>query len=228
MIAAVLFDLDDTLFDQQEWLAGAWEAVADAAAASGVDRTAIRDALQRIAAQGSDGGKIIDRALADVQAVGIDVSALVSVFRAHAPARLTPHPGVPEALARLAAEIPLGLVTDGDVAIQRAKLVATGMREFFSAVVFSDALGRENRKPAAAPFLAALGQLGVAPEDAVYVGDRPDKDVAGPMALGMRSVRVRTGEYAHVADGFGAWREVAGVPEAVDLLLHEVSADKPV
>ena len=30
MIRAVLFDLDDTLYDQRAWLAGAWEAVAGA------------------------------------------------------------------------------------------------------------------------------------------------------------------------------------------------------
>ena len=34
----------------------------------------------------------------------------------------------------------------------------------------------------------------------MHVGDRPTKDVAGPEAVGMRAVRVRTGEYAGQAD----------------------------
>ena len=55
-------DLDDTLFDQREWLAGAWEAVADAAA--GVDPQVMLAALVDIAAEGSAKGRIIDRALA--------------------------------------------------------------------------------------------------------------------------------------------------------------------
>ena len=51
----------------------------------------------------------------------------------------------------------------------------------------------------------------------MHVGDRPEKDIAGPAAAGMAgAVRVRQGEYADVVDGPGA-----PVPLAV---VHEVRA----
>lgn len=46
------------------------------------------------------------------------------------------------------------------------------------------------RKPAAAPFLAALDRLGVPPEACVFVGDRPSWDVDGALSVGMRAVLI--------------------------------------
>jgi len=126
VIRAVLFDLDDTLYDQRSWLAGAWQAVAGAAAAFGVAPVELAAALAEIAAEGSDRGRIIDRALERVRAAGVPVDPLVQAFRSHAPERLAAYPGVPAALARLRARCRVGLVTDGDPGIQRAKLRSPG------------------------------------------------------------------------------------------------------
>jgi FMN phosphatase YigB (HAD superfamily) len=73
-------------------------------------------------------------------------------------------------------------------------------------------MGRRHRKPSPVPLLAALVGLGVDPRDAVYVGDRPDKDVAAAAATGMRAIRVRTGEYADRPDDPQPW---ATAPDAV-------------
>src|SRR6267378_3762260 len=103
VIRAVLFDLDDTLYDQRAWLAGAWQAVAAAATAFGVAPAELAAALAQIAAEGSDRGRIIDRALERVGWAGVPVEPLVQAFRSHAPERLPAYPGVPAALARLRA-----------------------------------------------------------------------------------------------------------------------------
>lgn len=50
-------------------------------------------------------------------------------------------------------------------------------------------------KPAARFFATALADLGVAPGDAIMVGDDIDGDVAGAQAAGIRGVLVRTGKY---------------------------------
>ena len=44
------------------------------------------------------------------------------------------------------------------------------------------------RKPHPSLFEKALGELGVAPEEAVFVGDSPVHDIAGAQAVGMRAV----------------------------------------
>jgi putative hydrolase of the HAD superfamily len=220
MIRAVLFDLDDTLYAQEAWLAGAWEAVAGAAASHGVPGPALASALAGIAAEGSDRGRIIDRALERVGWPGVPVEPLVEAFRSHAPARLPTYPGVPAALAALRTRASIGLVTDGEPAVQRAKLAALALGDAFDVVVLSDELGRRYRKPHPAPFRAALAALGVDPSAALFVGDRPDKDVAGAAAAGMACIRVLTGEYAGVPDTVAPLLRVADVGAAIAWIGH--------
>jgi len=200
---AVTLDLDDTVFAQRVYLDEAWRAVAAAAGRHSIPGQPLRVALAEIAAEGSDRGRIIDRALArcGVEALPGLVADLVAAFRGFRPASLPAYPGVPERLRELREYLPVGCITDGDPSIQRAKIAALGLGQAFDTIVISDEIGRQFRKPHAAPFRAALSALGVAPEDAIHVGDRPEKDIAGPHRLGMRAIRVRTGEYAGAPDG---------------------------
>lgn len=221
-VGAVLFDLDDTLFAQSAWLDGAWTAVAERAAANGVDPDDLEPALRSIAAQGSARGGIIDRALERIGRTDVDVGPLVAAFSAHAPRRLDLAPGVSAALQTLGSRVPLGLVTDGNPTIQRAKVTALGVADHFAVMVFSDELGREHRKPDPLPFLTALRALDVEPALAVYVGDRPEKDVAGALGIGMRCIRVCTGEYATAPDHPEATAVVDDAVAAIDMVLDLV------
>ncbi len=225
IVTAVTVDLDDTLYPQADWLAGAWHAVAAAAGRRGLDQAALYEVLLRVCAEGSDGGGIVDRALAEI-GVPADLAAelvpsLVAVFAGHRPARLRPYPGVVEALGGLAERLPVVVVTDGMPQVQHAKVEALGIGHLVAAVVVSDELGgRHLRKPHPAPFARALEVLGRTPAEVVHVGDRPEKDVRGAAAAGMRCVRVATGEYAAVPDGdHRPWRTAATFAEAVALLL---------
>ena len=84
--------------------------------------------------------------------------------------------------------------------------------------VFSDGWGREFRKPHPRPFRTALALLGVDAAEAVMIGDRPDKDVAGATGAGLRAVRVGTGEYAERPDHPDTWFRTDTFAAAVDLL----------
>ena len=216
MISAALFDLDDTLYAQADWLAGAWVDVARCATAFGVPEAHFLDALRAVSSLGSDRGRIIDRALAQCGRDDVDVAPLVTAFRTHTPSFLNCYPRVRVALAQLGTQMPVAIVTDGDPMIQRGKLAALDLR--VDVVVFSDELGRDHRKPDPLPFTRALELLGVDAADAVFVGDRPEKDVAGARAAGMRAIRVYTGEYASQPDEPEPWRAVPGALEAIKLL----------
>jgi putative hydrolase of the HAD superfamily len=218
VIEAVLFDLDDTLFEQRYWLSGAWRAVAEAARHWGIDPHALRRALDTVAAEGSDRGRIIDRALESLGATDVPVESLVDAFRRHRPSTLPAVAGAVDALLSLRRRAAIALVTDGDPMIQRGKLTALNMNGVFHTVVLSDELGRAHRKPDSLPFQVALDRLGVAPDAAVYIGDRPDKDTAGAAIAGLRAVRVRTGEYRKRPDRPRPWRSARDVTHAVELL----------
>lgn len=212
-------DLDDTLFPQQDWLAGAWAAVADRAVAHGLDGGALHRELLRIAAVGSDRGAIIDRALVAIGVASAEhVADLVVAFSEHRPVRLAGYPGSLAALARLQTVVPTVVVTDGNPDIQLGKVAALGLTGSIEVVV-SDALGgRHLRKPHPAPFRAALELLGLDAGQVVHIGDRPNKDVAGARSAGMRAVRVRTGEYARLDDE-PPWRSADTFAEAVEITL---------
>lgn len=215
---AVTVDLDDTLFAQSSWLDGAWRAVAAEGARLGLDEASLLLALTELAGEGSDRGRIIDRALERVGGDELLGQPLVEVFRSHAPQRLECYPAAREALAALRRQVPVGLVSDGNPAVQRAKLRALDLDDAFDMVVLSDEIGRAFRKPHSAPFRRALSALGCAPSDAVHVGDRHAKDVVGPARIGMRAVRVRTGEYADLedpCDGPAPWRTARSLAEAL-------------
>jgi putative hydrolase of the HAD superfamily len=94
--------------------------------------------------------------------------------------------GTREALERLrAGGLRLGVVSNSDGRVEEA-LVAAGLRDYFHVVLDSALVGVE--KPDPAIFRAALTALGVAPAEALYVGDLYDVDVVGARAVGMEAV----------------------------------------
>jgi HAD superfamily hydrolase (TIGR01549 family) len=91
-----------------------------------------------------------------------------------------------ESLARLkAAGFRLGVVSNSDGRVEEA-LRAAGLVCYFDVIVDSTLAGVE--KPDPAIFRPALDALGVLPEEAVYVGDLYDVDVAGARAAGMAAI----------------------------------------
>lgn len=216
LVTAVIFDLDDTLFDQRDYLAGAWKAVAAAAVEQGLPEREFLVELQEVAREGSARGRIIDRALLRCGAGDVDVEPLVAAFLGFRPERLPLYPGVASTLTRLRASgVRTAVVTDGAVESQLAKIDALGLRELVDVIVLSDELGRQFRKPDPAPMVDALRKLGVERAAAVVIGDRPDKDIAGAIAAGIRPIRVRTGEYRDQPDIAGTWQTAANAVDAI-------------
>jgi putative hydrolase of the HAD superfamily len=96
------------------------------------------------------------------------------------------HERTHESLRRLrAAGLRLGIVSNSDGRVEEA-LAASGLRDYFEVVMDSSLVGVE--KPDPKIFRAALDALGVAPEEALYVGDLYEVDVVGARAAGMEAV----------------------------------------
>lgn len=217
LIRGVLVGLDDTLHPQAEYLDQAWRGVAEFGATRGLNPDALLGALREETAGGSARGGLIGRALTRIGAPGSHVPPLLAAFRAFAPAPLTPYPGVRRALERLRGRVPVGLVTDGEVAGQRRKLAALGLSDAFDAVVFS------GLHPA--PLRRASIELGLPAADVVLIGDRPDRDADGAVAAGMRIVRVLTGEHAAQPDHPDTWLRASCFAGAVCALLPHLAPD---
>ncbi len=194
---AIVFDLDDTLFVERDFVLSGFKA---AARIAGSER-GLAD-FERVCGKlfaAGHRGDVFDRALI---ALGIEadpaiVQNLVTAYRAHVP-QLTLLPDALSALVRLAdAYVPVGLITDGPHAVQERKIEALRLVGLVQEIVCTDALGgRDFWKPNPLAFELMMQRLPAA--DYVYVGDNPAKDFVAPNALGWLSVQVLRpdGDYA--------------------------------
>lgn len=90
------------------------------------------------------------------------------------------------AVADLARDFKLAVVTNGPSDIQRGKLFAAGLEDFFPVTIVSAEVGAW--KPEPRIFALALDRLGVAPREAVMVGDMVARDVGAAQSAGLRGI----------------------------------------
>ena len=128
----------------------------------------------------------------------VQVDALVNLYRQHVPT-ITLYPDADRFLGALSQGIPplkMALVTDGLPLMQRSKVAALGLADRFNTIVYCWDLAAP--KPATAGFFQAAQSLGVEPCACAMIGDRVDHDMAPAKALGMHTIRVARGRYAHM------------------------------
>ena len=95
-------------------------------------------------------------------------------------------PAVSETIAELSAIFRLGIISNAEGAYQREKIGVLGIARHFQTVVISGEVGY--RKPDPRIFHYALDVFGVRADEALFVGDRLDVDIAGAKAAGMKAV----------------------------------------
>jgi putative hydrolase of the HAD superfamily len=121
---------------------------------------------------------------------GIDDIALAEELAERFPLeRRTRHevfPDVEPALAELRESHTLALVTNGASCLQREKLAASGLGDYFEIVVVSGEFGVG--KPDPSIFRHALSQLRSDGSGAVMVGDNLTRDIDGAIAAGLEGV----------------------------------------
>jgi putative hydrolase of the HAD superfamily len=75
--------------------------------------------------------------------------------------------------------------------VLRQVLERHGVLQYFGTVSYSDEVGV--RKPEAEIFRLTLAGAGVAPSEALHIGDNPDADVVGAQGVGMRAAHYTAG-----------------------------------
>ncbi|QLG50855.1 HAD family hydrolase [Natrinema halophilum] len=96
-------------------------------------------------------------------------------------------PGAKAALDHAIDRGQVGLITNGGRTMQTRKLRSLGIEDAFDVRVFTEPSAGISPKPSVAPFERALGELDVAPDAAIHVGDSLHADIAGANAMGLDS-----------------------------------------
>ena len=193
-LKAIIFDLDDTLYSERDFVLSGFKAVAAWSSLNlGISEEKGYAILFDLYHTGIR-HNTFDRWLTinDINRPEI-VPELLDIYRQHLP-KISPFPELIDLLQALSPSYKIGLVSDGYLEVQQKKWSALGLDNFFDAVVFSDSLGRENWKPSTAPFKLVLEKLNIVPALSVYIGDNPRKDFFGARQLGMYTIQVKRTE----------------------------------
>ena len=198
MIRALVFDLDDTLYPEREFVLSGFKAVDEwLRAAKSIQ------GFYEAATTAHDGGirgRTFNVALQKLNVLEDPdlLRQMVEIYRAHEP-NINLFADAEVALAHFATASQLGLITDGYLDVQKRKVAALGIANRFQAIVYSDEFGREAWKPSSIPYLKAAKTLGCAPSECAYVGDNPAKDFVTARQLNWLTIRVRRPGGEHFA-----------------------------
>ncbi len=198
---SVLFDLDNTLYPEIDFVRSGFRAVARYL---GSRYELNEDSLfsQMLEILQSDGrGRIFDRLLENTRLYREErVKLLVSLYRSHRP-DIKLYDDVLPTLEHLRHHsLRLGMVTDWMTSVQRNKIDALGLESLFDVIIYTDELGPDCVKPSDIPFKVALELLQVEASEAVYVGDDPAKDFPAPNSMGMLTIQVKREAPPNTAD----------------------------
>jgi 2-phosphoglycolate phosphatase len=210
-LRAVLFDLDGTLVDSAPDLCNAVNRVL-----SGLGRPPVP--LPRLRQVVSKGGRaMLSVALPDLPET--EREKLLAPFLAHYGQALAvdsvAFAGVADLLAAIEARgLRWGIVTNKPEGLAVGVVEGFGWTRRCAVLVGGDTLPQ--RKPDPAPILLACRRLGIAPDEAIYVGD-DERDIVAARAAGMVSVAALWG-YREAGDDPMAWNADHACAEPRDLL----------
>ncbi|MFP1627808.1 HAD family hydrolase [Streptomyces sp. 5K101] len=199
-IRAVLWDIDDTIFDyasadragmrrhlRNEGLPGGYDTVEQALVAW---REITDVQWARFAAgETTFTGQRRDRVRQFLGAPGMsddETDAWFGRHVAHYEAAWALFPDAVPVLDLLARDYRHAVLSNSSIHNQDPKLRALGVRDRFEAVVCAVELGVS--KPEAAAFLGACEVIGLAPHEVAYVGDQPDIDARGAVEAGLTGI----------------------------------------
>jgi len=212
MIKLIIFDIDNTLTDfirmKDASIDAAIQSMIDAGLMFPPDR--IRKEIYRIyEEEGIEYQKVFNQLLMNL--IGeVDYKILAAGivgYRRAREASLVLYPHVKVTLIELMKRgLKLSVISDAPRQEAWLRLCYLQLHHIFDVVLTHDDTGEY--KPNPAPFELVLDRLGIAPEEAMMIGDWPERDIVGASELGIRTV------FARYGDTFGT--EASGADYEID------------
>lgn len=196
MSPILIFDLDDTLYPERSYVDSGFRAVAIHLQVTrgwpAKESLAFMQQVLHCEGRGAVFNRLLARHGEMRRSAVVDC---VKIYRHHPP-KISLTENARNLLARLAP--PLYLVTDGHKCVQLHKVQALGIEPLFAKVFITHRYGVRHAKPSIHCFELIRTREHCNWSDMVYVGDNPAKDFVNLTPLGVRTVRVRTGEHRMV------------------------------
>jgi putative hydrolase of the HAD superfamily len=221
VIKAVFFDLDNTLLDFVKMKSEAVKNALNAMVESGlsIDPEASFKKIQSIyEKEGWEHQEVFNKFIENE--IGFvdnkHLAAGIVAYRRAKEANLKPYPGVRKTLHQLMKMgIKLAIVTDAPSREAWMRIHQMNLHHIFDEVITIDESGE--RKPSPKPFEIALKNLGLTKDEAIMIGDWPERDVAGANSVGIKSVYARYGSMFKV-DNSGANWDADNIYELINIV----------
>lgn len=192
-IRGVIFDLDDTLYPEKEYVRSGYKAIADY-----LNDPSAADKMWQFFEEGK---AAIDEYLIQIHKEQ-EKERCLNVYRNHMPS-ISLRKGVIPLLNNLKDQgIKIGIITDGRPQGQKNKIAALNLNNYIDDIIITDELGgAQFRKPNDIAFRIMQARWRLPFEQIIYVGDNPAKDFQAPWQLGMKSA------WLHCDDGIYPWTD---------------------
>ena len=178
-ITGVIFDLDDTLYSEKQYVRSGYKAVSKR-----LGNEIFADKLWEYFEKGKPA---IDELLNEMNCEDKKAECL-EAYRFQEP-NICLYDGVREMLERLKQNYKLGLITDGRPEGQKAKIKALRLGKYFDEIIITDELGGiDFRKPNARAFQILAERFSEEYNRMCYIGDNIHKDFIAPKELGMKVI----------------------------------------
>ena len=210
-VLGVIFDLDDTLYSEKQYVRSGYKIVAKF----------LGDEIfaDRLWGYFENGKPAIDELLKELNCLDKKDECL-EIYREQMP-QITLYDGITDLIRDLKNKgIKIGIITDGRVSGQKKKLQVLGLDKLVDDIIITDELGGiQFRKPCDIAFRIMQRRWGLPFEQMVYVGDNAEKDFQAPKQLGMRSLHLINTESLYSRIGFYAEKEISTIEDLRSILI---------
>lgn len=213
-VKAVIFDLDDTLYDEADYVESGFRAVSDYFSEGKVSYAELLNAFE-------NGESAIDYVLKRKNIYSEEKKRkCLEIYRNHIPA-ISLRKGSKELINSLKQKgYKIGIITDGRVEGQRKKIEALKLDEIVDEIIITDEIGGiEFRKPNDISYRIMKTKMRLDYGEMMYVGDNVYKDFIAPRKLGMVTVlyKNKRGLYYSEKNNLGE-QEILDLGEILELL----------
>ena len=221
MIKADIFALDNTLLDFISMKESAVTSAVHAMIEAGLDideENSYERILELYQETGWENQQIFDIFLKEKtgEVNNKYLAAAIVSYRRAREATLRLYPDVQRTLIILAKKgIKLAVVSDAPSREAWMRIYYLNLHHVFDLVLTFDDIGE--RKPSPKGFELALSKLAVQPEEALMVGDWPERDVAGASKLGIKTIYAKYGDTFGTVESGADW-DVENIYEVVGII----------
>jgi len=185
-IEALIFDLDDTLYSENEYAFKALRLIADYIGYEfDLDKDSVYKIMMSIKSDDRFKHKRFETIL-EMLHINLELDAMFNLYRT-ADVEIYPFPDAIKLMDYLLRNnYKIGLITNGDSVLQRNKLRLLKLYKYFTSIIITDELGIDYRKPNSFTLKMMANDFNIDIDKCIFVGNDYETDIGAAIGAGMK------------------------------------------